>query len=993
MLAAISVGPLQFEHPQLGLLLLSLPLVIYLGTRSLGGLDGIRRALALALRCVVVALLVAALAGPTLVRQITDQVVVFAVDLSASIPRMQREIAEAFLRAATGGARPERDLVAVVSFAADAQVEQLPRSSLEVSRLAGPNRADATNLGAALRLAQALFPPNFARRIVLLSDGNENVGDVRAMAAAAGGAGIPVDVLPLQHAIARDVQVESVAAPTTARLEETVALGVTLRATAETSGRLWLYHNDSLVDLDPAGPESALAVTLAAGLDRRTLSVPLRSAGAHRFRVEFVPDSRDDDSVTQNNEGRAFTLVSGPQRVLVLGDLSRDPVHVDRAAADALVAALQREQFACDLEDVASFRITPEGLSAYGAVVLSNVSAAGIGPEGERVLAACVREVGLGLIMIGGDQSFTVGGFHDSPVGEILPVETSRQKLQLPALGQVIVLDRSGSMTGLKLEQAKRAARGAVELLHRRDWIGVVAFDSAADWIVPLQRCDRPDAVQRAIGAVGPGGGTDLYPALSQAIDALVGSDAALRHIILLTDGQTTPRDFDRLAGRMAEARITCSSVAIGAEVDAGLLTMLASRTGGRTYFVRDARAVPQIFARETVLAGRAALYERPFTPRISAVGQDAVLSGLRQADLPPLEGHVIVTARPLAVVALDRPSGDGPHPILAYWHVGLGRSVAFTSGMWPRWGPAWTAWPGFSALWAQVLRWAARPPASDDFEVTSRVLGDRIAVVLEARSAAAAQRGALRWTGRMLDPGLAARDVEVRQSGPGRYEANFDAPAAGTYFLDLAFAGDDAAGGGLRGVVRTGVTVPYAREYAAHASNPAAMFDIARLTGGRVLDARRPAEVFEAFSVRPVEARQPAWELLVRLALLLYLADVAVRRLALNPRIAAARVRQWLKPAPAVAADGATLGALRDARERVRSAAAAPQPRRATGAAAERVDPAVAVARERPESAATSAATDRYAADRAGPPGVDAMQRLRAARDRAREVHERGVD
>lgn len=918
------LSTISAESPAYLSLLAAIPLIFFWSRRSLAGLGDLRRILALALRSSVAALLILALAGVAIVRRVDDQATVFLVDSSASVAPDLRARGLNFVRDASRAMRPDRDRLGVVSFNGAPSVEQLASRGLRIDRLSEPQRPMETNLAAGLRLSTAILPADAARRLVVISDGNSNTGDIRSEVESLVALNIPVDVLELPYAYPAEVVFERLGAPASALPDETVDLHAVIRATRRVRGNVRLQHNDALVDLDPYSPAFALPVELEAGANRISFPVPLRSAGGHRFRAVFEPSAPDDDALPGNNEAQALTLVGGEQRVLLLGNLRREDRPDDSNSARILAEALGREKIDVEVRDVRDGAFDAPTLMGYGCVILSNISAIDLGEGQQRALASYVRDLGGGLVVLGGDEAFSLGGYARTPLEEILPVETDRQKLNILSFAIALVIDRSGSMMGEKLHLAKAAAIGAVRLLTSHDRLAVIAFADAAESIVPMVKCDNRPVIEAAIQRVAVGGGTNMYPGLEQAAAALGQSRTNLQHIVVLTDGQSMPADFAGLARQMAETGITLSAIAVGEDADRALLRQLTSITGGRLYVTESAKPLPQIFARETVLATRSGLYERPFVPLYRPEALSSVAAGFSAADFPALGGYVITAAKPLAQVPLVRLTDDGSDPILAHWQVGLGRTVAFTGGMWPRWGADWVSWPGFSKLWSQAVRWASRPQMSNEFSTRITIDGDWATLILEAPADFATGRIYTHFDAQVIDPVMRIQRLPIAQTGPGRYESRFHVRDVGNYIVRAAY---DIQDGPSRrsGLIQAAVSYSFSPEWRDVASRGDVLAEIAQRTGGRVLQMDHAAQVFEPWSVRTVEVRQPIWDCLTRLAVLLFLLDVAVRRVAFDSAAAARKARASLRESVQHGAGSTTevtVSTLREAKERAQAEA-----------------------------------------------------------------------
>ena len=367
----------RFESPGYLVLLALLPLLVILSFRSLAGLGPVRRWIAIGMRCLVVACMVLALAGAQQTRQTDALSVVFLVDRSKSVPRSQQQDEFSFLQAAKAEMRATKDRMGVIAFDGKAAVEQLPMGTLAIEKISEPIDGDQTDLAAAMRMGMALFTDEAARRLVVLSDGNENVGAALEEADQYAAAGVPVDVVPIHYRHGNEVVFERMSTPPTAKTEETVNAQLVLRSQADhpVSGRILLYHNDQLVDLDPQSPGTGYRVELDPGPNRLTVPIPLRVAGAHRFRARFEPDESSDDTIPGNNEGRSFTVVSGQGRILVLASSDAEGKRGEWESALLLAEALRRERLVCDVEVVGENPLDQVRLLEYSAVILSNISA------------------------------------------------------------------------------------------------------------------------------------------------------------------------------------------------------------------------------------------------------------------------------------------------------------------------------------------------------------------------------------------------------------------------------------------------------------------------------------------------------------------------------------------------------------------------------------------------------------------------------------------
>jgi hypothetical protein len=400
--------------------------------------------------------------------------------------------------------------------------------------------------------------------------------------------------------------------------------------------------------------------------------------------------------------------------------------------------------------------------------------------------------------MIGGPRSYGPGGWQGTPLYDALPVRVEGEKQrQTPELALMLVIDKSGSMSNEdKLDLVKRAARISAEALDGTDQIGVIAFDSRPVVLVRLQAAAARLRIKSDIQRVKAGGGTNVLPALREAFLQLAGSDAKIKHVIVLSDGQSPEAGVATLVQQMRDASITVSGVGVGSGAGKVLLRRIAQIGAGRYYFSLDGSDVPSIFQRETRELSKNMVRESPRFARVRKYAQ--VLRGLSFDASPPLGGITPLIPRTNAEVLLDTTRNE---PLLIRGRFGLGRTYAFASDADPRWASEWIRWYGFSRFWSQVARDAARPGRNTYGDARLAILPARSSrewrVILDVQDGDP-YRDDLACIAEIIHPaasGLPVRSVRLPLSAPGRYAATLrDIPLVPTLIRVTARDGEDPA-------------------------------------------------------------------------------------------------------------------------------------------------------------------------------------------------------
>jgi Mg-chelatase subunit ChlD len=871
---------LRFTEPLAPLLLLTLPLVFVLGWPSRG--YGRRREIAsLTLRVMMLICLIFALAGVEIKQsgKNSSMAVVFLVDVSDSMSPSMQQVALNYINQAMAAMRPE-DQAAIIAFGGDALVEHpmapsLSPSGTSIRSLNSTPVTTQTDLAEAIQLALALFPPESAHRMVILSDGATTSGDAQNAARLAQAAGVELVVVPIIAQSTNEVLVSEVTAPTQLRQGDQFNLDVAIESSQAVQAQVSVLAGGALV--------FEASVSLKQGT--QTLSLPLTAGqpGFLSYQVQVSPLS--DDTYYQNNTSYSFSQVSGPPRILMVAPPSgeslgfRGETRPDEFSS--LKLALETAGTIVELVEPYALPAELPALVEYASIILVDVPARQLTAGQMDALQSYVRDLSGGLVIVGGPTSYGVGGYFRTPLEKILPVDMQiKDEQRRPTLTMIFIIDHSGSMSELsggatKLDLAKEAAIRSVELLQPSDRVGVIAFDDMATWVVPITELSDPSEIQAAIGTIRIGGGTDILAGLQAMAAEIPNDDSLSKHVILLTDGGANPAGIPELVAKMNEEYgVTLTTVGVGRDA-APFLPELAELGGGRYHFAADPSSIPSIFTEETSLATRAYIIEETFIPSLTSVSP--ILENIQA--IPPLFGYVGTSAKDNAQTILVSPKGD---PILAAWRYGLGKSVAFTSDATGRWASSWVAWNSFPTFWAQVVGYTISDRLLSGLQVSVEMKGEQARLLLDA----ADLEGGGFLNGYMIQANIVFPDgdtetVSLHQIAPGRYETTFTPTEEGAYLIRLA---GEAPQPGAAGISETvGWVLSYSPEYRQLQADPDALVRVALAADGKIASVD-PAEAFTHTLSAPRSSR-PIWPWLLLTAILLLPVDIAVRRLVITQR------------------------------------------------------------------------------------------------------------
>lgn len=906
-------------QPQALLLLAFLPWLWPALLVTLTDMSRLQLGLQLGLRSLLATAIVLSLARPSLLSERAKVSAVALVDVSDSMSDKQLAAAGNAVAELRQLAAQRGDELHLLTFAARPRLVPLPPPDQPLPPLrpsapaaaaatAGKDRStlqpppttpsgsgaavdpSATNLQAALQLSYGLHAPDALRRVLIFSDGNQTEGDVLAEAQAARARGVRVGYFPLAAEPQPEVLVRELRLSGGPDADSQLKVGAPFTLEAEIYAspaqrvRVTLYQDE--VENPGDGHRD---IDLQPGRNLVRFRSEPKTPGYVNYRVKLSPVPAEGgapapplrDFFAGNNQALLSLAVKGRPRVLY--------IEGDPPSRGYLQQALTSENIDVEARNPYGMPHSVKELLPYDLVLLSDTSATLISQAQMLAIESYVRDYGGGFIMTGGENSFGSGGYQGTQLEKLLPVRFDQEKKRdQPSLGLVLCIDRSGSMSGPKLELAKDAARATAELLGADDLIGVVAFDSQATPLVRLQRAQNRVRISSDISRLVAGGGTQLLPPLQEAYQQLVSAPAKIKHVILLTDGQAEYQGIIELVDQMVASKITVSTVGVGSGADQTLLTAIAEHGNGRFYYTQDANSIPKIFTKETTQVARSALVEERVRPQVQKYVE--LLDGVGIEGAPPLRGYVATKPKPLAEVILVSPQAE---PILARWRQGLGQAVAFTSDVKNRWAVDWLRWPGYAKFWAQLVRSTMRHDArarGQGYELAAVSTPPYVKVRVDAVS------GDDRFVSNLTTqleviaptpglPGLPGGKGEVVQRAampvvaPGRYEAELRLPRTGAFLLRAIHRSKAAEPGALGPIVAESwgtLALSYPREYLALPPDLELLSQVAAVTAGSRYESAAAALDPGDEKIRYLRA---LWQWLCGAAIALLLLDVLFRR------------------------------------------------------------------------------------------------------------------
>lgn len=918
------MNPLDyFGRPAFLTLLLLLPAIWFFSFSSLAGLGRWRRMFALGLRSIVYLLLVFVLAKAQWPKTADKLTVIYLLDQSASIPKEKREFMLDYVHRSVSSHRRanKNDMAGVIVFGGNAKIEAAPFDGdlPLIGRIESGQglKTDATSFEAALKLAKASFPEDSARRIVIVSDGNENLGDGLSMAQALAEDGAGIDVLPVELFASNEIAIDKVVLPTDIRkgqeFEARVVVDRDAKDNAPVTGKLTI--TESSTERDDVIAEQT--VTLDPGKNVFPFVHKLDKTDAFTIEAKFVPDDPKQDSVIQNNTASAFTYVRGKGRVLVIEDGNF------RNEFAGLIERLRANSIEVDVMSSTNLFSTAAELLQYDSIVLANVpratgesidSTEAFSDAQVRMLVRNCEEMGCGLVMLGGDRSFGAGGWSNSELEKAMPVDFQIKNDKIDAVGALALMMHACEMQDGNFWQTQ-IARKAIEVLGPMDYCGVIEWSNmgAPRWLWKM-----PSGVDRVyqkrkmmmgmVGRMQMGDMPDFNQPMRLALNGLKTTNASIKHMIIISDGDPTPPS-PKLLNDYIKAKIKISTVLIGNHSMQTPMENIAKKTGGKYYPRTNPRALPKIFQREARRVAKPVIKESINGMNIisnSISDGHEILQGIDTTSLPSVFGYVMTTVKKNPLVeqlwVTDDPKDNNENStLLATWRYGVGRATVFTSDAGRKWTSEWLGSPFYDKLFAQMIRHSMRPiTESANFNIGTDVKDGKARIVIDALDDNEEFLNFLNVNARGISPDLKGFDLNFSQVGPGRYSAEVDVDKSGNYLFSV-FPGE----GYER--LTTGVNVPYSSEYSDRETNLSFLdtlvqFDVSDGEKGEVirgeLSEQGLDDLLAVNTFRPTLSTKVGihdiWPFLVVLCGTLFFLDVFVRRVAINFDFINDYVKKW---------------------------------------------------------------------------------------------------
>ncbi len=856
----LGTRPVTLLDPTKLLLIAIVPFLFLLRVLSLTDLSVLQQVVQATLRSLVIAALAIAAARPSWITETSKVSTIVLIDVSDSISDKQLDAAKHYVDdLANSQGDGNLQLITFAEKPVVARPEDGKALSTAIKRHS--TAGAGTDTQSAMQLAYGMYPDGYIDRMVIVTDGNQTEGDIATEAYRAKELGVRVSWRTFEADKTAEVRVVGLTLPDDIKVGQPFEVTAEVWATEPQSATLALQQDEF-----PNGLEPSKVVDLREGKNLIKFKSDAKRAGATTYKLRLSKIEKDTE--TKNNVAVMTAPVRGRPNILyVEGGVMREP-----GSASYLQKALEHENIDVSVRGPTGLPSNAKELEKYDLVLVSDVPSHLMGAGQMAALDTYVKGMGGGLIMAGGEDSFGSGGYERTTIENMMPVRFDSEKIKdQPDVAVVLVIDRSGSMQGPKLEAAKESARVTAEVMSPNDIIGVIAFDSEASVYVRPTRASNRMRISNDIARLQSGGGTNIFPGLKEAYDMLQGIPAKVKHVILLSDGEAPTDGIAELVQEMRSNRITVSAVGVQG-ADRNILETISSNGDGRLYMVEDIGSLPKIFMKETQEAQKSQLVEDLIHVRVAKKVE--AIEGTSVETAPPLHGYVTTKPKPTSETILISDLGE---PILARWRYGSGTSVAWTSDVKNRWSVDWIRWGGYPKFWAQVIRSSMRRKVYDSYDLYAKVADGRAQITVDAIDSGDKFVNELDTELQVIDPATnkVTSTQPMAQTAAGRYTADFKIQKYGSYLLKAVHKRNGSTVAESLG----SVALSYPLEYLRTSADLEPLEHAAQVSGGH--DQAKPAEVWDAQGEK-VPYTEDLWPYVLLAVAVLFILDLYAKRVRL---------------------------------------------------------------------------------------------------------------
>ena len=827
------------------------------------------------LRSMVFLLVVIVLAGLSGKNESKREIsAVFLVDMSDSITWEGKEWMWNYVKGLSGSL-DDKIKKGVVVFGGESKVitpeltEDLELEKLLGSITESNISTDRTDIASGIMAAVGIIPEDSSKIVILLTDGNQNLGEVERAALMAAGNDVKVFVAsPPDVQKAGEILIKKVVVPKEINEGEMINIKVVIENSNDRAvkGDLRLNNKDAVLKEWDTEFKSGISV----------FEVPYKSEEKGFIKFNANLDVEDDglDLDKENNSKFAFVNVTDKTRLLYINGAKSQKMYLPDALEDKTIDV--------EIKNPDQIPKTLQEYIKYDSIIFSNVSRDSISDEQMTLIEKYVKDYGGGFVMTCGTNITAEGGYSGTKIEEILPVKIiggdPPKKEKKSRLSLILIIDKSGSMLGKKMLFAKKASIELLKQLKPSDNFGIVAFDTSPYTIVELKSNEAAKKeIIRKLSMLNADGGTDIFPAMDMAYRQIRQKNSKVNHVILLSDGNTKSiyYHYNKMITKFQQAHITVSTIALGTWlVNTKLLEDIAKKTKGQFYQISDIIRLPRLIVKDSeFFVSQSDFHEEHFYPQINQESQ--ILKGIYDKQFPPLKGHTIIEAKENVEVPLVTNIMGKTDPILADWRYGLGKVVIYASDANARWSSKWINWAMFNKFWSQVVRWSMRDISKANYDIKIKSNDDTVSLQIESSSLL---EDGTKMTVSIISPDYAGngQDLLMKQVAPKRFISELKDVDPGIYNLKISRTRDgkviDFKTKGLL-VPEKIVTKPL--EYAVQGNNTTQLKNIAEITGGKYNPKKEDITVEE----EEIIIFKSLAGILIPLALFLFIIDIAVRK------------------------------------------------------------------------------------------------------------------